>query len=111
MARALPEYEQLRKENADAIADMALENFIEMRDKVASRWFRLKKKLDHALHAVFPEAMTPLYNMVSFSTIPYAEAKRRAETRARLIRTILTWSAAIVGAVVLGVLVGRLRSL
>ncbi len=111
LARALPEYEQLRKENADAIADMALENFIEMRDKVASRWFRLKKKLDHALHAVFPEAMTPLYNMVSFSTIPYAEAKRRAETRARLIRTILTWSAAIVGAVVLGVLVGRLRSL
>lgn len=98
--RALREYQEQRKENAEAIADMALDNFIEMRDKVASRWFRLKKKLDHALHAVFPRAMMPLYDMVSFSTIPYAEAKRREERRSFLIRGV----ASGVGVVLVGVI-------
>jgi len=108
-ARALAEYEDLRKENADAIADMALTNFIEMRDKVASRWFRYKKKIDHALHAIFPEAMTPLYNMVSFSTIPYADAKRRDERRARILRNIGWWTATIALAIVLGVVISMSR--
>ena len=43
-----------RKENADALADLAIENFIEMRDKTASRAFRAKKKLDHLLEALLP---------------------------------------------------------
>src|SRR5213595_3034856 len=47
--RAFAEYFARRKENADALADVAVENFIEMRDKTASRTFRAKKKLDHAL--------------------------------------------------------------
>jgi kynurenine 3-monooxygenase len=109
--RALREYETLRKDNADAIADMALDNFIEMRDKVASPWFRWKKKLEHGLHAVFPETMTPLYNMVSFSTIPYAEAKRRDEQRSRVIRTAGWWIIAIAAAIVLGVAIGASRAL
>ncbi|MEY2556024.1 MAG: kynurenine 3-monooxygenase, partial [Verrucomicrobiota bacterium] len=48
---AFAEYFQRRKVNADALADLALENFIEMRDKTASRAFRAKKKLDHFLEA------------------------------------------------------------
>lgn len=66
-----------RKANADAIADMALENFIEMRDRTASRVFRARKRIENALHRWFPRGFMPLYNMVSFTNIPYAEARRR----------------------------------
>mgnify|MGYP003578964648 CR=1 FL=1 len=47
--------------------------------------FRARKHFEHALHAIFPRSFTPLYNMVSFSTVPYAEAKRRAERQNRAI--------------------------
>jgi kynurenine 3-monooxygenase len=76
--RAFAEYFERRKANADALADLALENFIEMRDKTASRAFRAKKKLDHFLEATLPGIYLPLYTMVTFTRIPYAEAARRA---------------------------------
>jgi kynurenine 3-monooxygenase len=76
--RAFAEYFERRKANADALADLALGNFIEMRDKTASKTFRAKKKLDHFLEATLPGIYLPLYTMVTFTRIPYAEAKRRA---------------------------------
>jgi len=76
--RAFAEYFQRRKINADALADLALENFTEMRDKTASRTFRAKKKLDHFLEATLPGIYLPLYTMVTFTRIPYSEAARRA---------------------------------
>jgi len=76
--RAFAEYFERRKGNADALADLAIGNFIEMRDKTASKAFRAKKKLDHLLEAALPGAYLPLYTMVTFTRIPYAEAKRRA---------------------------------
>jgi len=79
-------YQRERKENADAIADMALDNFVEMRDKVGSKVFLAKKKGEKILHRLFPEMFKPLYNMVSFSTIPYAEARRRSRHQASIIR-------------------------
>jgi kynurenine 3-monooxygenase len=51
---------------------------MEMRDKTASRTFRAKKKLDHTLEGLLPGLYLPLYTMVSFTRIPYAEAARRA---------------------------------
>jgi kynurenine 3-monooxygenase len=72
---ALQAYQAQRKPNADAIADMALENFTEMRDKVGDAAFLHKKKIEQALHVIDPERLTPQYNLVSFSTVPYAEAK------------------------------------
>jgi kynurenine 3-monooxygenase len=74
-----------RKPNADAIADMALENFVEMRDKVGSRWFRLATEGEHKLERLAPTKFKSRYEMVSFSTIPYAEAKRRAERQRKLL--------------------------
>lgn len=74
---ALAEYHALRKPNADAIADMAIENFVEMRDKVGSPAFRYRKRVEQALHDAFPDRVHPQYNLVSFSTVPYAEARRR----------------------------------
>jgi kynurenine 3-monooxygenase len=82
---ALDRYEQARVVNANAIADMALANFIEMRDKTASRIFRLKKKAEHALHGIFGDRYLPLYDMVSFTTIPYAEARARARRQERIV--------------------------
>jgi kynurenine 3-monooxygenase len=76
--RAFAEYFERRKVNADALADLALENFIEMRDKTASRAFRAKKKLDHFLEAALPRIYIPLYTMVTFTRIPYSQAAKRA---------------------------------
>ena len=76
--RAFGEYFIRRKENADALAELAVRNFIEMRDKTASKRFRAKKKLDHLLEGALPGVYLPLYTMVSFTRIPYSEAARRA---------------------------------
>jgi kynurenine 3-monooxygenase len=83
--RAFVEYFARRKENADALADLAIENFIEMRDKTASRVFRAKKKLDHLLEALLPGTYLPLYTMVTFTRIPYAKAAHRACLQDRIV--------------------------
>ena len=82
---AFEEYFQRRKVNADALADLALSNFIEMRDKTASKTFRAKKKLDHFLEAMLPGTYLPLYTMVTFTRIPYAKAARRAGLQDRIV--------------------------
>ena len=83
--RAFAEYFVRRKENADALADLAVGNFIEMRDKTASKTFRAKKKLDHLLEALLPGIYLPLYTMVTFTRIPYAEATRHAQRQDRIV--------------------------
>jgi kynurenine 3-monooxygenase len=83
--RAFAEYFQRRKENADALADLAVANFIEMRDKTASKTFRAKKKLDHWLEAALPGIYLPLYTMVTFTRMPYAQAARRARLQDGII--------------------------
>jgi kynurenine 3-monooxygenase len=86
---AFAEYFVRRKENADALADLAVDNFIEMRDKTASRAFRAKKKLDHLLEALLPGTYLPLYTMVTFTRIPYAKAARRARRQDRIVYAAL----------------------
>ena len=83
--RAFAEYFQRRKANADALADLAVANFIEMRDKTASKTFRAKKKLDHFLEAALPGIYLPLYTMVTFTRMPYAQAARRARVQDGII--------------------------
>ena len=74
---ALDAYQAARKPNADAIADMALDNFVEMRDKVGRPEFLYRKRVEQAIHALFEGRWTPQYNLVSFSTVPYTQARRR----------------------------------
>src|SRR5437016_5641156 len=83
--RAFAEYFSRRKENADALADLAVGNFIEMRDKTASKTFRLKKKLDHLLEAALPGIYLPLYTMVAFTRTPYAVAAKRARVQDQIV--------------------------
>jgi kynurenine 3-monooxygenase len=77
-ARAFHQYFEQRKVNADALAELAVRNFVEMRDKTASRSFRAKKRIDHLLEAALPGTYLPLYSMVTFTRIPYAQAAKRA---------------------------------
>jgi kynurenine 3-monooxygenase len=100
---ALAAYEDRRREHADAIADMALVNFIEMRDKTASRLFRLKKRGEKVLHRAFPSWFIPLYHMISFTTIPYADARRRAIRQWQVLGSIaaVLILALVVGAILL----------
>jgi kynurenine 3-monooxygenase len=83
--RAFAEYFSRRKENADALAALAVHNFIEMRDKTASKTFRAKKKLDHSLEGLLPGIYLPLYTMVTFTRIPYAQAASRARWQDRFV--------------------------
>ncbi len=101
--RAFAEYFVRRKENADALADLAVHNFIEMRDKTASRAFRAKKKLDHLLEGVLPGIYLPLYTMVSFTRIPYADAARRARRQDRIV-----YASLIAAVLIIALLAARL---
>lgn len=79
-------FHNMRKENTDAIADMAVENFIEMRDKTADPKFQLKKQIGFELEKRFPQKFIPRYSMVMFHPeIPYAEARRRSEAQDKLL--------------------------
>jgi kynurenine 3-monooxygenase len=105
--RAFAEYFERRKGNADALADLALENFIEMRDKTTSRTFRAKKKLDHFLEAALRGVYLPLYTMVTFTRIPYATAARRARFQDRIVYAGLT---AVSGLLIWAIALFLLRS-
>ena len=71
----LKEYEALRKPDGDAIADLAIANFIEMRDKTADKTFLLQKKIEAHFSAKHSEKWIPLYSMVTYTpSIRYSEA-------------------------------------
>lgn len=83
------DFAKARKPDTDAIADLALANFVEMRDKVADPLFLFQKKIDARLAALLPERWVPLYTMVSFTSTPYSEAWARGREQERLIRRIM----------------------
>ncbi len=82
---ALARFDARRREHTDAIAAMALENFVEMRDKVTSPVFRATKRIEHALERALPGRYLSRYELVSFSTVPYADVRRRARRQQALL--------------------------
>jgi kynurenine 3-monooxygenase len=98
--RAFHEYEASRRPHTEAIADLALANFFEMRDHVGSPWFRLEKRAEVVLNRLFPRWYLPLYTMISFTRIPYAEARARAGRQ----RLVLMATAAILVLMLIGAL-------
>ncbi|WP_046244441.1 FAD-dependent oxidoreductase [Hymenobacter terrenus] len=88
------EFQVQRKPNADAMADLALYNFTEMRDRVADPRFLLQKKIEAKIAVQYPGRWTPLYSQVTFSHTPYAEAwaagQRQDAIMARLMPHIQT---------------------
>jgi kynurenine 3-monooxygenase len=83
--RVFAEFENQRKINTDAIADMAIENFTEMRDRVADSRFLLRKKVELALEAKYPQLFVPKYAMVTFHRIPYSVAQARGIVQDRML--------------------------
>lgn len=86
---ALRAFYELRKPNADAIAQMALDNFTEMRDLVGDPEFLYQKKIEQTLHRLYPDELVPQYNLVSFSTTPYATALRRGQELTLLYQRVI----------------------
>lgn len=99
---ALASYAAIRKPQGDAIADLALHNFIEMRDSVNSAGYKFVHAVEQNLNRILGERYRTRYDMVSFSTTPYADIEPRVRTQ-RL-------AAAAMAAGVVGSLAGLARA-
>lgn len=82
---AFARFEALRRDNTNVLADLAIHNFIEMRDHTGTRKFRYKKKTEKWLQRLMPKWYVPLYAMVSFTRTPYAEAVEKSRHQNRVI--------------------------
>lgn len=82
---AFAEFEAARQPNARAIQAMALENYLEMRDRVDDADYLLQRQLERLLAARHPERFVPRYSMVSFSRLPYATAFERGKIQRALL--------------------------
>lgn len=88
-SKILPEFERSRKPNADAIADLAVMNFFEMRDKVGQPEFLLRKKIEAHIHKKHPKQWLPLYSQVTFSHIPYSEALKSGLKQEKIMDEVM----------------------
>jgi kynurenine 3-monooxygenase len=95
-------FQERRKIDVDTLADLCLANFVEMRDKVGSRMFLVRKHAENTLHRWFPRYYLSLYTMISFTTIPYATALRRARRQDRILLGILGAMLALLAALIVG---------
>ncbi len=86
----LNEFQELRKPDADAIADLALNNFVEMRDKVTDPKFLLQKKIENWFSKKHPDKWIPAYAQVTFSPhIRYSEALRKGKSQDSIMQEVL----------------------
>ncbi|MBX2915239.1 MAG: FAD-dependent monooxygenase [Cyclobacteriaceae bacterium] len=86
----LPEFQQSRKPDADAIAQLALDNFVEMRDLVADSDFLLRKKIEAKLYELFPDKWIPLYPMVTFmDTMRYSDALAISKKQSKIMDVVM----------------------
>lgn len=83
------EFYQIRKPNTDAIAKMAIENYVEMRDSVVNSDYLNQKKISNNLYKQFPNQFIPRYDMVSFTSIPYSKVLKRNEIQKQIISQII----------------------
>jgi kynurenine 3-monooxygenase len=88
--KVLPEFQATRKPDTDAIAQLALDNFIEMRDLVGEPSFLLRKKIEAKLHELFPEKWIPLYSMVTFhDSMRYSDAYRIGQQQKKIMDEVM----------------------
>jgi len=88
--KSLVDFQTLRKPDADAIAQLAFDNFIEMRDLVDDPEFLLRKKIEARLHALYPARWIPLYSMVTFKdNIRYSDAYSIGQKQLRIMKEVM----------------------
>nr|XP_025963188.1 kynurenine 3-monooxygenase isoform X3 [Dromaius novaehollandiae] len=98
----LPEFSRLRVPDDHAISDLAMYNYVEMREHVNSMWFIFRKHIDNFLHALMPSTIVPLYTMITFTRIRYHEALQRWKWQKKVInRGLFVMGAAGLGGVYL----------
>ncbi len=85
----LKDFEQQRKPDADAIADLAMRNFVEMRDLTGNPEFLLRKKIEARFAARHPDKWMPLYSMVTFSHIRYSEALKEGQRQDKIMEEVM----------------------
>jgi kynurenine 3-monooxygenase len=88
-SKIFPEYSRIRKPAGDAILELALRNYIEMRDKTADKEFLLQKKIESWFSERHPDKWIPLYTQVSFSHIPYADALRNGDRQQQIMNRVM----------------------
>jgi kynurenine 3-monooxygenase len=93
--RIFESFSRERKPSSDAIADMALENYVEMRSSVRDPKFQLKKELAFRLEERHPDRFIPRYSMVMFHRIPYAEAQRRGAVQEAILEDLVAKASSI----------------
>ena len=84
----IKEFDRIRKPNADAIADMAIENYTTMRSSVIDPKFQLKKEIGFELEKRFPDRFVPRYSMVMFHCVPYAETYKRGAIQQEILTAL-----------------------
>jgi kynurenine 3-monooxygenase len=89
-AKTMQRYTELRKPSGDAILELALRNYIEMRDKTGDAAFLLRKKIEAKLATNYPGRWLPLYSQVTFSHTPYEEALEAGQRQDRIMEKILS---------------------
>ncbi len=82
-------YQEQRKPNADAIAELSYRNFMEMSQKTADPNFILRKKIEKKFSEHYPELWEPLYSRVTFSNRPYSEAMSYGEAQAQIMDQVM----------------------
>ncbi len=82
-------YQSIQKPNSDAMQDLSLQNYLVMRDYVTDPDFLLQKKLERRIEQLYPDKYMPLYSMVTFSDIPYAEALKKGEEQNIRLKNIM----------------------
>ncbi len=87
--KVFEELEHSRKPNSDAIADLAVANFVEMRDLVTHPDFILQKKIEAHFSSRHPDKWLPLYSMVTFSDLPYSYALERGRKQDSIMKKVL----------------------
>jgi kynurenine 3-monooxygenase len=83
------EYQNLRKPNADAIADLAIQNYYEMADKVGDKHFLHKKHIEHDLTELYPDKFKSQYELTTFSLSPYKYALDQGKKNDVLLEKII----------------------
>ncbi|NNJ56250.1 MAG: FAD-dependent monooxygenase [Bacteroidia bacterium] len=88
--KAMKAYQISRKPNADAIADLAIQNFAEMSDFVGDEDFLHYKEVEHELCELHPDLFKSQYEMVTFTNIPYSEAQTKGARNTKLVKELIS---------------------
>ena len=89
LAKTASEYSEMHWRDCHAIADLSMDNYVELRSHVSSPMFALRKRIERSLHHHFPQLYTPLYSMVAFSRTPYHKAVAKDRLQRNAVRALL----------------------